>query len=1187
MPDKSYRLLLLLLLLLWLSCEEKKEVVDKQAYWDIIMVRTMGLAYLDENKLPEAEAEFHRLVELAPDRALGYANLGLVYLRMENYPEAENQLLKAIEKDPNDPDIRLILVKVYELSGARDRAIEELLKSIGISPDHLKSLYSLAELYDQESDGNSLFLREKYLLEVVKLAPANIVPKLQLIEILLKLEKSQQALQQLEEIQQQFAEFPKDANAFYDRALGFLRASNTQEATKPTLVFHNFLKLTPQYQSGMVDLKGPGGPWIGFPIITVGESFSPFALEEQAILGAIRFTDATTASGLDIIPEATRDVAEKLGLTHLTVGDYDGDGDQDLYFGGSVPGASKTTQFLFRNDFGRFKEVSKQAAILHSGKESSATFADYDNDGHLDLYIVREGPNILYRNTGEGKFIDVTKEANIGDNDFGYRALFFDMDHEGDLDLFLANQSYNSVYRNNSDGTFIEKSTEMNIAGENVKSLDAAFGDFDDDGDIDLIVINEDASNVLYTNLRQGNFEDISVDSGIKSQSGTGAVAVGDYNNDGYLDLFFTALDGGDYQLFRNKGDGCFKADKRSNGWFTAFQNITGFDADFFDFDNDGFLDLLVVGQPLKPNGRGVLLFHNDGTGKFEDVSDLLPEEVIGGRQMAIADYNEDGDLDIFIAGLDGKVHLLRNDGGNANNHVKIQLIGLRTGSGKNNHFGIGAKIEIRADGLYQMKVVTEPVVHFGIGHRSKAQVVRIMWTNGVAQNIFSPGNDMDLIEEQALKGSCPFLYTWNGEEYVFVKDMMWRSALGMPLGIMGGKTSYAFPDISKEYLKIPGELLQPKDGIYSIQITEELWETVYLDKVELMVVDHPDSFDIFVDERFVPPPFPKLRVYSVGDKWAPRSARDGKGNDLLSLVVTKDDQYVSNFERGKYQGITEMKDLILDLGPRSQTDSLFLFLNGWIFPTDASINVAISQSTEFHIIPPYLQVINEMGRWETVIENIGFPMGKDKTIVADLSGKFLSGDRQVRLRTNMEIYWDYIYFSNGNSEASIRYTPLTLTSADLHYRGYSRMYRKGGPYGPHWFDYEDVSVGQKWRDLIGNYTRYGDVQELLLEGDDKYIIANAGDEVTIGFDATQLPQLPPRWRRDFLIYSEGWVKDGDLNTAYGKTVLPLPFRAMTQYPYGEEEFYPSDPEHTKYLKKYNTRKVTTEIYQTLIQRSL
>ena len=1149
--------------------------MDKQTYWDIIMVRTMGLTYLDENKLPEAEAEFQHLVELAPDQALGYANLGLVYLRMEKYPEAEDQLLKAIDKDPSDPDIRLILAKVYEYWGKGDKAIEELLKSIELSPDHLKSLYSLAELYNQESEQNSLIQREKYLRKVVTIAPANIVPKLQLIEVLLQLEKSDEALGQLEEIQQQFSEFTKDADVFYNNALGFLRASNTQDALKSTLVFHNLLKLTSQYQSGIVDLKGPGGPWIGFPIITFDESVSALVLEEQSILGAMRFTDATISSGLDGIPET------QSGLAHLAVGDYDGDGDQDLYFGGSSP---EKSNFLFRYDFGTFSEVSDQVGIRSSGNGSSATFADYDNDGHLDLYIAGEGHNILYRNNGEGEFMDVTEDANVGSSDFGNKALFFDLDHEGDLDLFLANRGFNRLYRNNSDGSFKEQSEEMNISGEDVKSRDAAFGDFDDDGDIDFVVVNEGGSNALYSNLRQGKFEDISEASGLKSDGNSGAVAVGDYNNDGYPDLFITGLDDGKYQLFRNKGDGSFEADERSNSWSQVFQNVIGLDADFFDFDNDGFLDILVVGQPLKSNGKGVLLFHNDGTGKYEDVSDLLPENITAGRQIAFADYNEDGDLDIFIAGMDGKVSLLRNDGGNANHHVKIQLVGLRTGSGKNNHFGIGAKLEVRADDLYQMKVVTEPTVHFGIGHRSKAQVVRIMWTNGVPQNIFSPGSVKDIIEEQALKGSCPFLYTWNGEEYVFVKDMMWRSALGMPLGIMGGKTAHAFPDITKEYIKIPGEMLKPKDGQYSMQVTEELWETVYFDKIELMVLDHPDSFDVLVDERFVPPPFPELQVYSVEEKRTPRSAMDENGNDLLPYIIKEDDRYISSFDWQEYQGVSEMKDLILDLGPLSQTDSLFLFLNGWLFPTDASINVAISQSDEIRVISPYLQVINEKGQWETVIENIGFPMGKDKTIVTDLSGKFLSNDRQVRIRTNMQIYWDHIYFSSGNSAAPIRSTLLELTSADLHYRGYSRMYRKGGRYGPHWFDYEDVSVGQKWRDLIGNYTRYGDVKELLLNGDDKFIIANAGDEVTINFDATQLAQLPPGWRRDFLIYSEGWVKDGDLNTAYGKTVSPLPFRDMTQYPYGEEESYPSDPDHAKYQRDYNTRKVTPENYRNAIR---
>ena len=251
-------------------------------------------------------------------------------------------------------------------------------------------------------------------------------------------------------------------------------------------------------------------------------------------------------------------------------------------------------------------------------------------------------------------------------------------------------------------------------------------------------------------------------------------------------------------------------------------KDLTCLDATLFDFDNDGLSDLLFIGRPLTNLNRGIVLLHNDGNG-FSDVSNLIPEHITNGRQLVLSDYNQDGDLDIFLVDLNGAIRLLRNDGGNTNHHIKIQLVGLRTGSGKNNHFGIGAEVEVRAGDLYQKKIITEPGLLFGIGSREKLDVVRILWTNGVPQNIFSPGTDQDLIEEQELKGSCPFLYTWNGTEYVFVKDMMWRSALGMPLGIMGGKATFAFADASVEYLKIPGEMLHEKDGKYSIQITEEL----------------------------------------------------------------------------------------------------------------------------------------------------------------------------------------------------------------------------------------------------------------------------------------------------------------------------------------------------------------------------
>ena len=1072
------------------------------------------------------------------------------------------------------------------MNDERDKAISELKDALTFAPDHVKILYDLTELYAAANDEESQQQRKKFLLQLVEKAPANLVPQLNLTEIYIRNGETDKAIAQLEIIHKQFPEFPKEAIDYYNKTLSLLQKKDKETAIVQFTIFHNYLKVTSPYQAGIMDLKGPGGSLIGFPLITYDQQPASQSGENKSLLDVIKFTDATTSAGLNIVPVNTEDKnGDYKYSTHVEAADYDSDGDIDLYVGSYDQASSTYKHYLFNNEMGRFKDVSQEAGLKHSGKEASATFADYDNDGFLDLYIVKEGGDILYRNAGKGVFEDVTDKAQIGSKTGGNKALFFDMDHDGDLDLYETRSNSNLMFRNNSDGTFQEQAEKMGLSCKNANSRDAAFGDFDDDGDIDLFTANENSGNNLFSNQRQGFFKDITEESGLKSTGGSSAVAVGDYNNDGFLDLFVTSVNAGQHELNRNKGNGSFELVKNSKEMFSALQHVKACDAKFFDFDNDGFQDLIIAGESEEKGGRGIFLYHNDGKGNFENVSRLLPEEPKSGRQIALFDYNDDGDLDIVIAGLNGGITLLRNDGGNQNHYVTMKLVGLRAGSAKNNHFGIGAKVEVRSGDLYQSMVVTDPTVHFGLGNRSKADNIRITWTNGVPQNILSPGTDQALIEAQTLKGSCPFLFTWNGSEFVFVKDVMWRSALGMPLGIMGGNTAYAFPDASDDYIKIPGDILKPDKGLYSIQLTSELWETMFFDKVQLVAVDHPDSVDVFVPEQFSPPPFPGNKQFQVKEKHTPVSATDSQGNDVLSIITAKDDNYLSDFKPDKYQGVTEMHDLILDPGDVGKNKNLFMFLNGWIFPTDASINVALSQSANLKVIRPFVQVINSEGEWVTVIENLGFPMGKDKTVIADLTGKFLSGDHRIRIRTNMEIYWDYIFFSDNVSNAPVISTVLNPVSADLHYRGFSRTYRKGGRYGPHWFDYSDVDKNKKWRDLSGNYTRYGNVLALLTESDNKYVISNAGDETSIQFDSKVLPELRKGWKRDFLIHSVGWVKDGDINTALGSTVLPLPFHGMKSYPPSENDIYPQDADHQKYLKEYNTRVVTTDDFRNALKK--
>ena len=371
---------------------------------------------------------------------------------------------------------------------------------------------------------------------------------------------------------------------------------------------------------------------------------------------------------------------------------------------------------------------------------------------------------------------------------------------------------------------------------------------------------------------------------------------------------------------------------------------------------------------------------------------------------------------------------------------------------------------------------------------------------------------------------------------------------------------------------------MKPKAGVYSLQITEELWETAYFDMVKLLAVDHPAGTQIFVDEKYTPPPFPEFKIYTAKEIYHSRTqALDHHGYDVSETLKAVDYRYAIEHEPGPFQGVVDPYFIVLDLGDVPDDSGLTLFLTGWIFPTDTSINIALSQNPSINPIFPYLQVRDKGGEWQTVIDPIGIPAGKNKTICIDLTGKFLSEDRRVKIATNMQIYWDSAFFSIGGEEVPTRITELSPNHTDLHYRGFSKMYRPT-PHAPHLFDYNEVETEKQWRDLAGHYTRYGEVTSLLEEIDDMYVILNAGDEMTVEFDETGLPPLKEGWERDFILYSDGWDKDGDINTLSSQTVGPLPFHDMSAYPYPDAEKYPQTPEHLHYQLEYNTRRVTHEL---------
>jgi len=1175
----SASILLAAVICVFLGCRSESKQASVE---DLYTTRMLGLSYLQRNQLTEAEAEFKKLTRLAPDDPLGYASLGLTYLQAGRYAEAEKQLRRARELDPASTEVGLALARLYSLTGRSSdaRATLEQLRRDTTTNAHV--LYALAELEAQQRDVASARRYEDRLRDVLAVAPANLVARLKLVDALARRGEADSVIRHLEEVRRIPPELPKEARTYLDSSIQLLRVGKLADSRTTLDRFLRLTEVTTPYQASLEDVKWTEGPIAGRPVLTFAPKYfiSIGRVRERATVDLAKFVDATgeaglpdTGTGAGGAPAPVRQDAPGA----VAVGDVDGDATDDVFISMWSPPAGRPVAQLYRVQGGFVRNVTAASGISVPQGAAYATFADYDNDGWLDLFTIGgEGRGHLFRNRGNGTFTEVTGKARLADVRGARKALFVDLDHDGDLDLFLVGNGQRTVYRNNLDGTFTEATAAFGLAGA-ADTRDAVFGDFDGDGRVDLFVTNAQSSDALFHNGGAQRFSDVTATSGLATSGGSGAAAVGDYNNDGFLDLFVASTNGGEPVLWLNKGNGTFSRDRRSSSAVQALRSAAALSATFLDYDNDGWLDLLVgTNISRSKDSPSVFLFRNDGTGRFLDRSTLVPTAVrtTGASAIAVSDLDDDGDEDVLLINTAGAPRLLRNELGNSNLAVNVELKALRTGSGKNNALGIGAKLQLRAGEIYQTRVASGRVTHFGLGPHLKADVLRVEWPNGVPQTVFFPGSDQDVVEGEMLKGSCALAYTWDGKRFRFVTDAMWRSALGMPLGLMGSTSAFAPAGASQEYLRIPGDALKPRDGRYVLQLTEELWETAYADEVRLLAVDHPDSVDVFVDERFVPPGPVRLRPFEVARKDLPLSATDERGSDVLPALRETDDVYVSNLTPTQYQGVVEPHDLILDLGSAAGGADSYLFLRGWIYPTDASINVALGQQSSLKLASPSLEVRDGKGRWRTVIADIGFPSGKDKTIVVDLAGKFPTADHHVRIRTNMQIYWDQAFVSRAVANGPAKITTLTPISADLHFRGFSRMYRKGGRYGPYWFAYDDVAKESPWRPIEGAFTRFGDVLPLLRNPDDMYMIMGPGDEATIEFDASSAKSLPPGWKRDFLLYTDGWIKDSDLNTAYGTTVGPLPFHGVNSYPFGPSDAYPTDPQHQRYLREYNTRVV-------------
>lgn len=1109
-----------------------------------------GVAYLEQYEFSLAAEEFQKALRVRADFIPARVNLGIAYYYLADYAKATVEFREALKQDPSQPHANFMLGLIIGREKDREAAFRHFQQVLAVDPEDPATHYNLGLLHTRNRD-------------------------------------YQRAIASFQKVLQ-FE--PYHVSALYNLAMAQMRAGRQQESRQ---TMRRFQELKSGDQAG-----GPTGAMgvqygeEGRYALGIGQ-YDPI-LPASSQLARVRFIDATAQSGIQFVHRGTgknplgsrwqrsdfnKEAAEKTLVSGLGSGsaflDFDNDGKMDWFVvDSSAQGAGNR---LYRNiGNGAFEDVTDKAglALKHAGM--GVAVGDFNNDGFPDLFITGYGGNYLFRNEKNGTFKNVTEEARLANSPtrWSLSAAFFDYDHDGDLDLYVTNfvdlsvipdkptfvfpddfsGQENQLLRNNGNGTFTDITAEARVSGGKAKSTGVVFFDFNNSRDIDLLVINHGAPPNLFSNKRDGTFEDVAANLGLTTFNMCG-VSSADLNKDSFQDI---ALPRPTVWALRNSGGRKFiemkpAADNSAAG---AWGSLV------FDYDNDGWLDLLLLGERTR-------LFRNEGARGFTDVSEQsgfgdLPTASV--RSAAVADYDGDGDNDVIMIINGAKPLVLRNDGGNQNKSVKINLSGLR-----DNKSGLGAKIEIRAGQAWQKLEVngnigflsqSSPELVFGLGKKQAADSIRILWPTGVLQaELERPAGQTIRIEEVDRKGtSCPLLYAWNGHKYDFITDFLGGSAVGY----LVAPGVYGSVDVD-EYVKIANMVPQPKDGLYSIKMNNQLEEVMFIDEVRLLAVDHPDGTSVYPDEKLMPaPPYPSFKLFLAKDSRPPIAATDENGRNVLPALLKIDRNYPDSFKLLPFKGYAEPHELILDLGDVSQAEKVLLLMTAWIDYADSSSNLAASQAGA-KLIPPYLQVVDTDGKWVTTIDSIGFPAGLPKTMTVDLSGKFRHPtDFRVKIVTSMRIYWDQILLDTYSSPERPRVTTLKADRASLAFYGYPREVKPDGK-NPPMYDYHDRSTTSPWKNHIGSYTRYGDVKQLLEAKDDMYVVMRHGDEITAEFEAAKLPPIPDGWRRSFLVYAAGFGKDMDLNSANPDTVGPLPSHSGT---------YPDSPAHRDYLKTYNTREI-------------
>jgi Tfp pilus assembly protein PilF len=1060
-----------------------------------------GLAALEVGLLDDARQQFTEATALVADEPASWANLGLTQLRLGEVDAAAVPIERALALAPGNAELMLLLAKADGARGDSDAAVVRLRQAVALDTEGLRARFALADelqrVNSAEGDAEALDLLD----QILERAPANLAVLLERARLAARrgdgerLERSRAAVAPLT------AAWPAQALEQFAALERAASAGEFDQAARATTFLRNVLAPVPAYLESLMAVRTPAA--------LIAEPFDRFL-----VLAAPTAQPAPADRSISFRAEPA---GAEAGSALVVVAAYlDVEGGPTLF---SADAAGVRRLDAVSGSWG----FPGGAAVAAAPSASQVAALDWNHDFRTDIVLAGAGGVRLLTQGEDGAFVDETAHASAeapvtGDLVGVWPA---DIEMDGDLDIVAApRDGAPFVLRNNGNGTWRLVEPFDGVT----EARGFSWADLDGDADADAAFVDEAGRVRVFVNRQAGVFtqaQEIAV-------TGVVAITAADLDANGTIDI--VALDRvGALHRISWSGAGWRIAEVAAwPGLEAASPGTHRLIA--ADLDNNGAVDVIAAGA----GASRVWLAGGDHA--------LEPlEAVADGEFFAAVDREGDGRLDL-AGSVGGRAAWFAAGGGTAGYHWKVlrPRAQQRAGDQRINAFGVGGEVGVRAGLLVQTQVMTGTPVHFGLGTHADIDVARIVWPNGIAQAEFGVGVDDAIVAEQRLKGSCPWVFAWDGSRMGFVTDFLWRS----PLGLRINAQDTAGITQTEDWVKIAGERLVPRDGFYDIRITAELWETHFFDHVSLLVVDHPADSDVFVDERFAPSRPPALEVRAMRPVAPVTGAWDERGREVTDLVNARDGRYLAGFDRGAYQGIAEEHFVEFELGaPGERPSRPVLVATGWIYPTDSSINVAIGQGGHVQPSGLALEALGANGTWDVVDRDLGFPAGKNKTMLIDLSA--VPQASRFRLRTNLEIYWDSLSLAD-EVPAALETTRLSAVDADLRYRGFSRTVsmRDEAPETP---VYEQIAnTTQRWRDLVGYYTRFGPVGTLLSAVDDRYVIMNAGDELRLRFP--ERPAPAPGRQRDFVLIGDGWEKDGDYNTGFSQTVLPLPSHADADY---------------------------------------